>query len=124
MNIFGGFGDPYSFSQALGGQPTYQQQVNRQAGQIVSAIGSKLPSVAGQVARAVGNIVTNVASASPAITYGPSTTTRNAQGQYVTHTSFAMEKGGLIGSGRGSIAPWYYREKGGKIKKNKKKKSK
>jgi hypothetical protein len=119
MDIFGtGFADPYSFGQALGGQPTYRQQVNRQAGQIVSAIGSKLPGTAGQVAQRVGQLVTGAASTAPPITVGQSVVSRTPSGQYHTRTTFAMEQGGMIpGRGRGSIAPWFYKEKGGKIKK-------
>jgi hypothetical protein len=126
MDIFGtGFADPYSFGQALGGQPTYRQQVNRQAGQIVSAIGSKLPGTAGQVAQRVGQLVTGAASTAPPITVGQSVVSRTPSGQYHTRTTFAMEQGGrvLIGGGRGSILPLdykeriMYKEKGGKIKK-------
>lgn len=137
MNFFNMSADPYSLSQAMQGQPTYQQQVNRQAGQIVSAIGSKLSGTAGQVAQRVGQLVTGVANVAPPIRYGPVTTTRNAQGQWVTSGSFGMEQGGKvgrvvpklepqymeqggfvkIGGGAGSIAPWYRKEQGGKIKK-------
>lgn len=120
MDIFGGgFPDQFSFGQALGGQPTYRQQVNRQAGQIVSAIGSKLPGTTGQIAQRVGQLVTGAATAAPPVVVGPSVVSRTPSGQYHTRTTFAMETGGrvLIGGGRGSIAPWYYKEKGGRIKK-------
>ena len=136
MNFFNLSADPYSLSQAMQGQPTYQQQVSRQAGQIVSAIGSKLPSVAGQVAQRVGQAVTGVGTAQPTPRYGPVTQLRTPSGQYHTYQGVSFEKGGLIGGSAGSIAPWYrsqvnarvfeqtpYRkEKGGMIKKRKGKK--
>ena len=117
--------DPYSLSQAMQGQPTYQQQVSRQAGQIVGAIGSKLPGVAGQVAQRVGQAVTAVGTAQPTPRYGPVTQLRTPSGQYHTYQGFALEKGGLIGGSAGSIAPWFRKmEKGGKVKRKGKKKSK
>jgi hypothetical protein len=116
MNFFNMSADPFSFGQAMSGQPTYQQQVNRQAGQIVSAIGEKLPGQVGQIAQRVGQLVSAVGNATPPITMGPSVVSRTPSGQYHTRTTFAMENGGLvpesvpfikIGGGKGSIAPWY-----------------
>lgn len=137
MNFFNLSADPYSLSQAMQGQPTYQQQVSRQAGQIVSAIGSKLPGTAGQVAQRVGQAVSAVGNAQPTPRYGPVTQLVTPSGQYHTRQGFSMERGGKvgrvvptlepqymeqggfvkIGGGAGSIAPWYRKEKGGKIKK-------
>lgn len=124
MNFFNLTADPFSLSQAMAGRPTYQQQVSTGAGQILQGLGSKIPGQFGQIAQRVGQAVSAVGSAPSNIRIGPSITYKNPQGQYVTHSTFALESGGLIpGRGKGSLAPWYH-EKGGMIQQKKKSKNK
>jgi hypothetical protein len=112
MSFFQSFGsstNPYNVSQALSGGQTMEQQVNQQAGQIVSSLGNKVGGTVGGLANKVGQLYQMASKVQPPIRYGPATVSRTQSGQYHTRQGFAMEQGGYvkIGGGAGSIAPWY-----------------